>query len=86
MTKTEKEIVDKEVWNIYSFHFGGGSNNFEDRENNPDFKICKGIFNEGIKAGRKQLAEEIADMSCHDAPEVCQCCLELNEKLQKEDD
>ena len=33
---------------------------------------------------RKQFAEEIGDLSCHKAPNVCQCCLELNEKLQKE--
>ena len=33
---------------------------------------------------RKEFAEWIEDMSCHDAPNLCQCCQDINEKLQKE--
>jgi len=52
------------------------------------------LLAEGIKVGkeigrlegRKQLAEEIQDMSCHEAPNLCPCCKDLNEELQKEDE
>src|SRR3990167_2696256 len=33
---------------------------------------------------RKEFIEDILDMSCHDAPNVCQCCQDLIKKFQKE--
>ena len=79
MTKTEKEIVEEILNDLIT-----------ERWVKPEWLQYKdeiiSYIQRILNQGRKQLAEEIADMSCHDAPEVCQCCLELNEKLQKEAD
>ena len=81
-TPTEKEIVD-EIKKIYENNFklqkyenSNLHNTYED--------IAVEIFKQGINQGRKQIAEEIQDLSCHEAPNVCQCCQDLNQELQKE--